>query len=223
MKNLKKTLLVLACAAVTYLAIGALVHFLIIPLEAPDPSTFPRAGDRLVSGYEGFDQVITRVDSGYAYSRLVIEPGAPGPPIHWHRDFAESFRVAEGTLMLWVDGETIELGPGESYTIPAGVRHKPFNPGDRRVVIEEASTPSFPLSFAACLAQVYGWMDESPKNMRGPRPLLQMTLFQKACDTHILPARVEPVAEALLAPTARLIGLRGYYPRFALHTGAPSA
>ncbi len=223
MRALKRTLLAIGCAVAAYLVIGAVAHFLVFPLADPDPATFPRAGDRLVSRWEGLHQEILKVEGPLAYTRLVIEPGAQGPPIHLHREFAESFRVAEGVLRVWVDGETVDLGPGESITIPPGARHKPFNPGRTRVVVEGGETPTFPISFAGCLVQLYGWMDESPENMRGARPLFQMTLFQSACDTHLLPAAVEPVAEALLAPTARLLGLRSHYPRFALHAADPSA
>ncbi len=136
MRASKKALLAIGCAVAAYLVVGAVAHFLVFPLADPDPATLPRAGDRLLSRWEGFDQVILRVEGPLAYTRLVIEPGAQGPPIHWHREFAESFLVAEGVLRVWVDGQTFDLEPGETMTIPAGTRHKPSNPGEMRVVVE---------------------------------------------------------------------------------------
>ncbi len=64
-----------------YLVIGNLFHHAIFPLPAPDPATYPRVGDILVSRAEGFVQTVTGVDGEWLIGELVIEPNAPSTPV----------------------------------------------------------------------------------------------------------------------------------------------
>ena len=45
-----------------YLAIGNLLHRAIFPQPAPDPASYPRVGDILVSRAEGFVQKVTGIE-----------------------------------------------------------------------------------------------------------------------------------------------------------------
>ena len=197
-----------------YLAIGNLLHRAIFPQPPPDPASYPKVGDLLVSRAEGFVQKVTGIDGDWITSELVIEPNAIGPPLHYHETFDEQFSVVEGTLHVRFDGEVKKVRTGESILVPAGVPHQPFNPTTVRVVLA-SEDPSIPITFAACLIQLYALMDaEEPIAMP-----LQMSVIDPICDTHIadIPAPMWGLLKVALAPAARLLGYRNYYPEYALH------
>ena len=101
--------------------------------------------------------------------------------------------------------------------VPAGVAHQPFNPTTERVVVA-SEDPSIPITFAACLVQLYAIMDaEEPISDFGM--VLQMSVIDPICDTHIaeIPPAIEGLLKITLAPAARLLGYRNYYPEDALH------
>jgi mannose-6-phosphate isomerase-like protein (cupin superfamily) len=200
-----------------YLAIGNLLHRAVFPQTDPDPASYPRVGDVLVSRVEGFTQTVTGVEGEWLISELIIEPNALGPPLHYHDSFKEQFSVVEGTLHVRVDAEVKKVGPGESILIPAGVPHQPFNPTTDRVVVS-SQDPSIPITFAACLVQLYAKTDaEEP--ISGLGMALQMSVIDPICDTHLvaIPSPVEGLLKVALAPAARLLGYRNYYPENALH------
>jgi mannose-6-phosphate isomerase-like protein (cupin superfamily) len=66
-------------------------------------------------------------------SKNWIDPRMPGPPVHVHLNAEESFEVVEGVLDVFLDGEWSSLGPGETATVPADVRHTLRNSSDEPV------------------------------------------------------------------------------------------
>lgn len=203
-----------------YLGFGHILHQLIFPLAPPDPATYPRAGDELVSLSEGVRQRVLAVSDGWIESELELLPGAAGPPMHYHRAFAETFSVTRGTLYLELPDGVVQVGPGERYQVAAGVPHRPFNPLDEPVTVRDGDgAQSIPLSFAACLVQLYSLMDE--RGGEGPWMLLQMAVLDPICDSHLgaVPGPVMTLGRILLAPAARLAGYRNYYPERSLHPG----
>jgi mannose-6-phosphate isomerase-like protein (cupin superfamily) len=50
------------------------------------------------------------------------DPGI-GPPMHIHRDCAESFYVLAGAYRMYVDDRTFECATGSFIYIPRGMRH----------------------------------------------------------------------------------------------------
>lgn len=67
-----------------------------------------------------FNQTLTQVND------CVVRLGIVQGEFHWHSHDEEDelFFVLEGTLLLDLEGETIELGPHQGYTVPKGVRHR---------------------------------------------------------------------------------------------------
>lgn len=206
-------------AAATYVVVGNLWHRVLAPLPAPDPSTFPRAGDRFVSRAEGVVQEVHGIVDGWIVGRATLAPGAKGPPAHTHDGFTERFSPTRGTLTVEVDGRVSQLRPGESVTVPPGVAHRFWNAGTEEVVFAPTE-PIMPQTFAAALVQLYRVMDE-----RGTSPLtmmLQMSVVDPIFDTHLAgpPRALQAALSFVLAPAARLAGFRNYYPEYALHAGA---
>ncbi len=199
-----------------YLVVGNLLHLVVFRPPPPDPGTFPRAGDEFGSVYEGFYQRILDVVDGEVIAELTLAPGAVGPPLHYHRHFAEEFVVREGMLHLELSGGVVTVGPGESHRVEPGVAHRPFNPGDEPVVVA-SDEPLFPQSFAACLAQIYPRLDEADGVSLSL--FLQLQVIDPICDTHLanVPRPVLGAVKLFVAPAARALGYTNYDPALALH------
>lgn len=205
----------LLAAAVAYVVIGNAFHHWFLPLPDPDPATFPRAGDTFGSTVEGFEQRITGVVDDWVVGELVIAPGAPGPPIHYHREFAEEFTVREGILHLELPEGIVRVREGETFRIEPYTPHRPFNPGSERAVVA-SEDPFMPQSFAACLVQLYPLLDDAG----GPSLtlLLRMSIADPICDTHPdIPRPVLAGVNLLMAPAARLLGHTNYDASRSLH------
>lgn len=63
--------------------------------------------------------VLTRVDDHVVRMSVMTEP------FYWHRhpDSDETFLVLEGDVLLETANERVKLGPGQLYTVPAGLAH----------------------------------------------------------------------------------------------------
>ena len=211
----KRVLALVGGLIVVYLILGNLLHRVVFPLPAPDPDTFPRAGDRFESRVEGVTQRITSVEDGLAHGELTLAAGAKGPPMHYHDGFDEVFTVTEGTLHLALENEVVQLEAGQTYKVAAGVIHRPFNPTSARVVIHGA----IPQTFAACLVQLYAFFEERGSSEPGLDLLMQFSVIDPICDTR--PAKPPGFAiaatSAFLAPIARLAGYRNYDRARSLH------
>jgi mannose-6-phosphate isomerase-like protein (cupin superfamily) len=59
----------------------------------------------------------------------VIPAGFPGPALHVHPTFEETFYVQDGSLAFRVGDDTCHAGPGTVAHIPRGVPHTFANPG----------------------------------------------------------------------------------------------
>ena len=220
---MKKVLKTLALLLVTCVAGGALLDQWIFPEPPPDESYFPPVGYAFASEAEGFDQRILKREGGLFWIELTLRPNAPGPPEHIHTSFVEKFMVAEGTLSLLVSGEVRELGPSETFLVEPGVPHKPFNQTGEPVVVRGPFTEEYgiPEPFSVFLTQAYGFFDEDPANNQAPRALLQMSRFSPRYDSWLAgpPLFAQRLLFHIIGPTARLLGYRAYYRRFAPPSG----
>ena len=69
---------------------------------------------------EWFNQTLVQVNDS------VVRLGIVKGEFHWHVHDAEDefFFVLQGRLLLDLEGETIELGPHQGFTVPRGTRHR---------------------------------------------------------------------------------------------------
>jgi mannose-6-phosphate isomerase-like protein (cupin superfamily) len=58
---------------------------------------------------------------------------------HAHPDTDEFFLVLRGRLTIKMDAGDVELGPGQVYVVPRGVRHQPVSPDGAEVLLLEPS------------------------------------------------------------------------------------
>lgn len=195
-----------------YVMLGNALHHWVFPLSPPDPATYPGSGEEFGSTYEGFNIRIIDIIDDHAVIELLVEPGAIGPPLHYHKGFAEEFVVREGTLHIELADQIVQIGPGESYRVEPFTAHRPFNPGTSQVVVA-SDKPVFPQYFAACLEQVYPVLDR--EQGLSPRMALQMSVIDPICDTHVAeaPKPIITGLNLLMAPAARLLGYKNYVPK----------
>ena len=80
-----------------------------------------------------------------------IPPPGGGPPPHYHVNEDEAFRVLEGQVAFFSDGEWREVGPGGAAYMPRGVVHTFKNVGNQPSRMLISTTPSgFEKFFARC-------------------------------------------------------------------------
>ena len=71
-----------------------------------------------------------RTTGTHGFADVVVTPGVPGPPPHYHAKAEELYYVVDGEVEI-MKGETWHrLSPGESIRIPEGTLHSFRNPGD---------------------------------------------------------------------------------------------
>jgi mannose-6-phosphate isomerase-like protein (cupin superfamily) len=61
-------------------------------------------------------------------------------PAHAHPDTDELFLVLSGSLTLRMDAGDVELGPGQLYVVPRGVRHQPVSADGAQILLVEPSS-----------------------------------------------------------------------------------
>jgi quercetin dioxygenase-like cupin family protein len=199
---------------VGYLGLSVLIHYVLLPLDKIDYSSYFKPGDQLNSVSEGFHQTIISVDGEWVDGQLEIKPHAEGPPEHIHTEFDETFTVKEGVLSVLINGELKTVKAGESIFIPKGTPHKPFNETDQRVVVSNNGPgKSIPAKFAYYLKQLYPYMDSMGESPSTLKMMMQMSVYGNEMDTWIVgpPIAAQKAMRFILAPTARLFGFRNEY------------
>lgn len=93
-----------------------------------------RAAAGATGSYANF--VLTTVDDHVVRMSVMTEP------FYWHRhpDSDETFLVLDGKILLETAHDRVELGPGQLYTVPAGVAHitSPLTARSVNITIEKA-------------------------------------------------------------------------------------
>lgn len=82
-----------------------------------------------------FNQTLTQVNES------VVRLGIVEGEYHWHKhdNDDEFFFVLEGQLLIDLEGNTIELNPGQGVTISKGVMHRPRAPKKTVMLMVETS------------------------------------------------------------------------------------
>ncbi|HEU4717524.1 MAG TPA: cupin domain-containing protein [Bacteroidia bacterium] len=85
--------------------------------------------------HKWFNQTLTQVNDS------VVRLGIVEGDYHWHKhdNDDEFFYVVDGQLLIEIEGDTIELNPGQGVTIPKGVMHRPRAPKKTVMLMVETS------------------------------------------------------------------------------------
>ncbi len=203
----------ISSAIIGYLGVGYLFHHKIFPENRPEPVTYFKPGDVIETKRGGNKLEVLSNEGEDLRLKVTFSPHAEGPPVHIQTGWDEFYKIHSGKLTLLLNGKEKQLGPGEEYTIPRGVPHKPSNPTSEPVVGEVV----MPAQFVMYLSQVYGVMDEGGKYARPPSFIFQMALFNQYFDSYLgegPPIWLQKGLNFLLIPLARLMGYKSYYEKY---------
>ena len=81
-------------------------------------------------------RVIAEVDD--AYVKVAKVQGTLAWHSHEHED--ELFFVLDGRLRIEMEGRSLDLGPGEMFVVPKGVRHNPVAEAECLLMLIERKT-----------------------------------------------------------------------------------
>jgi mannose-6-phosphate isomerase-like protein (cupin superfamily) len=123
----------------------------------------PGEARQIVMG--GFDITVLATAETTAGAYALLETNEPtpkgGPPLHIHRDAAESFYVIAGAYSMHLAGEDFHCVPGTYVYVPAGMAHtfRVLEPGSRKLNL---FTPAAMVGYFEELADaIAGGADES--------------------------------------------------------------
>jgi len=199
-----------AAAIVLYFGLGALLHYVVFPEEEPPEWAHGKPGFSFETPTgERIELIRGALETGgeFAEVHFDIAPGGYVAVAHIHPHVEERFDVVSGSLTVLVGDEEKVISAGETLVVPPGTPHQPFNRGDVEMRSIARITP--PGKGDIFFGQLSG-LDYKPA-------FLQMMLFVQAYDAFPAspPPAVVRVMSFLLAPTARLVGYRSFYPDYA--------
>jgi quercetin dioxygenase-like cupin family protein len=148
---------------------------------------------------------------------LYVSPGAYVRD-HFHPSQHETFTAVEGTFYPDVDGKRRTVGPGESMTVPPGVKHG-FRAAPEAVHLQVTITPALRLElyFRAFLGLSRDRKLTIPPG-GFPQPLLQMAVILDEFAPEIavpgIPLFLQRLGLRLVAPLGRLKGYRSHLPEY---------
>jgi mannose-6-phosphate isomerase-like protein (cupin superfamily) len=144
--------------------------------------------------------------------RLTPDGKVPGAHVHPHQE--ERFEVLEGRMRFRMGLKTIEAGPGDVVTVPAGKIHKFANADDTTAVVNVQVTPALEMER---LLETTAQLAEEGRVLRSgmPRPL-ELALFVREFKDEVRgPGSPGALQRAALAPLAAIARLRGLNERYA--------
>ncbi len=152
---------------------------------------------------------------------LYARPGAAVVGEHVHPASTETFTVVRGTLGVRLDGVESRAGAGTRIVVPPDTPHDWWNAGDDTAWIIVEVDPG--RRFETMIRNLFGLAADGRTDTTGRPGLLQAALLAREFDDTIRfttpPRAIQRSLFALLAPLARLRGLRGSYPQYEHHTG----
>ena len=131
-----------------------------------------------------------------------LMPGG-GTPLHYHRNFSETFIAVEGQLGLSTGkGKSITLGPGDTATIPPGQVHRFFNPGKQKIRFKVVINPGH-TGFENALYILYGLAGDGLTDQKGvPKKLEHLAIVGEMSEMYL------PGVFRILQPVFRVIASR---------------
>jgi len=83
-----------------------------------------------------FNQTLCRVND------CVVRLGVIQGDFHWHKHDNEDefFYVVDGTLIIDLEGRSVELSPNQGFTVPRGVMHRTRAPVRTAMLMFEGAT-----------------------------------------------------------------------------------
>lgn len=142
--------------------------------------------------------------------------GSVEPAPHYHPAQAEDFRIISGEMKIRLAGKLLTLRAGDVLHIPANKVHSMWNEGQASAVVNWQVRPAMDTEYL--LETTFGLANAGKTDARGMPGILQVSLtagkFTKVFRITKPPFIVQKVLFSILAPVARLKGLRAWYPEY---------
>jgi quercetin dioxygenase-like cupin family protein len=171
----------------------------------------PVTGERIV-----WHQVAVDTGGTLLRGELFAAPRAFVAAEHIHPSQEERFEVRAGTLGLRLDGVERVLRAGDAAVIAPGRPHVWWNAGDDEVRLIGEFRPA--LRTEMFFETFFGLAQDGRTNSKGLPTLLQLAVLIREYPEEIRLARPSAgMQKALFGPLAlagRLLGYRGWYPRY---------
>jgi mannose-6-phosphate isomerase-like protein (cupin superfamily) len=168
----------------------------------------PISGERIV-----FRRTAADTGGEYLEIELQLVPDGKVPGTHVHPEQEERFEVLAGRMRFRMGLKTIEAGPGDVVTVPAGKAHRFMNAGEDTAVARVTVRPALEMErlFETAVALAEDGR-VAPGGM--PKPL-DLALFVRRFKREVRgPYSPGFLQRALLAPVAWLASARGHDARY---------
>ena len=168
----------------------------------------PVSGERIV-----FNRTAADTGGEYLEIELRLEPDGKVPGMHVHPAQEERFEVLEGRMRFRLGMKTIDAGPGDVVTVPAGKAHKFSNPGEETAVTRVTVTPA--LDMEDLFETTVALAEDGRVTSSGmPKPL-DLALFVREFKREVRgPYTPGALQRAMLAPLAKIAAMRGHDARY---------
>jgi quercetin dioxygenase-like cupin family protein len=179
--------------------------------KSGDVLDHPVTGERVI-----WRKVAAETDGQLLQGDLFARPGGYVAAAHVHPNQEERFEVLSGTLKLRVDGVDRLLATGDVAVIPAGMSHVWWNAGEEDAHVLGEFRPA--LRTEVFFETFFGLATDGKTNRKGlPNPVhLAVLMREYENELHLAspPLRAQKALFAPLAAVGRLVGYRGWYPRY---------
>ncbi|MBX3254865.1 MAG: cupin domain-containing protein [Chitinophagaceae bacterium] len=140
--------------------------------------------------------------------QVTLMPGG-GTPLHYHRNFSETFVVIEGILTIVLKNNIITLSAGQKITVEKGQSHRFANRSSLPVVFTTIILPGSE-GFENALRVLYGLAGDQKTDKKGiPKSLLVLAVISKISDMH--PAGAGILLTPLMGTFNFVAGLLGIH------------
>ena len=127
----------------------------------------------------------TAEETGGRITSLLVKlmPGG-GTPMHYHKNFSETFAVVEGTLTLITKKGRFTLSSGQKFTVEKEVIHRFSNESNAPVIFTTVILPGS-TGFENALRILYGLAEDGITNKKGlPKSLQTLAVISTMSDMH---------------------------------------
>lgn len=128
-----------------------------------------------------FTQTARTTNGRITTLQVTLMPGG-GTPLHYHRNFSETFIVVTGALTITMKKETLVLEAGQKLTVAPGQWHRFSNTSPEPVVFTTVVLPGSE-GFENALRILYGLAGDRKTDKKGiPKSLLALAVVSKISD-----------------------------------------
>lgn len=154
-----------------------------------------------------FMQTATATDGRITTLRVTLMPGG-GTPLHYHKNFSETFVVTEGVLTISLRHKTIRLTAGQKLTVQQGQVHRFSNESSTPAVFTTVIIPGS-AGFENALRILYGLAGDNKTDKKGmPKSMLALAVVSTISDMR--PAGAGMLLAPLMSICNYIAGVSGF-------------